>query len=159
MKLLLPLLALTLGPAPALAAAKESALATIKPYSVTLSVQNLEEVAAWYKEKLGFKEVKAKEYPEFGTALKFLELNGYRVEIIKDGSAGPGLVRPDPPKHTGTFGVSQFAFETKRLDALEKELAERNVNVVWKFENADLGAKFLFVRDPAGNLIQFLQRL
>jgi catechol 2,3-dioxygenase-like lactoylglutathione lyase family enzyme len=143
----------------ATAGAGESMIDAVKPYSVTLSVSNLAETAKWYEQKLGFKEVKSKDYPEFSTALIFLELNGFRVELIKDGNARSGITRLDPPKHTASWGISQFAFETRNLAALKSELAAKDVKIVWEFENADLGARFLFVRDPAGNLIQFLQKL
>ena len=46
-----------------------STLASFKPYSVTLSVANVEASAAWYVEKLGFEVVQRKSYPEFNTAL------------------------------------------------------------------------------------------
>jgi methylmalonyl-CoA/ethylmalonyl-CoA epimerase len=137
----------------------DSALATVKSYSVTLSVADLNQTATWYKDKLGFTEVKRKDYPEFSTALVFLEKNGYRVELIYDSNAKAGITRSDPPTHTGVHGISQFAFETDDLPAVRSQLEERGVEIVWQFENADLEARFLFIRDPEQNLIQFLERL
>jgi hypothetical protein len=67
--------------------------------------------------------------------------------------------RSDPPAHTSLYGVSQFAFETDDVSTLKQELIERDVPIIWEFENEELGAKFLFIRDPDGNLIQFLQKL
>ena len=130
-----------------------------KPYSVTLSVYDVEATANWYVEKLGFKIVQRKSYPEFNTSLIFTEKNGFRVELIKDGNAASGTKRADPPAHTSIHGISQFAFETDDVLSLKQELLERDVPIAWEFENAELGVRFLFVRDPEGNLIQFLQRL
>jgi len=38
----------------------QSALESFRPYAVTLSVLDLEGTARWYREKLGFREVKPK---------------------------------------------------------------------------------------------------
>jgi catechol 2,3-dioxygenase-like lactoylglutathione lyase family enzyme len=135
-------------------------LSSLRPYSVTLSVSDADRAAKWYCEKLGFREAERKNYREFGTSLVFLELNGYSVELIKDARAEriPPR-RPDPPKHTSTLGVSQFFLQTGPLAAVRAELIRRAVPILSELENAELGVLFLFIRDPDGNLIQFLQRL
>jgi catechol 2,3-dioxygenase-like lactoylglutathione lyase family enzyme len=138
---------------------RTASLSSIVPYAVTMSVQDIDASARWYVEKLGFREVQRKNYPEFKTSLVFLELNGYRVELIQDGNATSGATRPDPPAHTATYGISQFAFRTTDLSQVRAELVQRSVPIVWEFENSDLGARFLFIRDVNGNLIQFLQSL
>jgi catechol 2,3-dioxygenase-like lactoylglutathione lyase family enzyme len=137
----------------------QSALSQVKPYAVTMSVPDIEAGIKWYTEKLGFKVVKRKSYPEFKTALVFMELNGYRVELIQDGNAKPIPPRPNPPAHTSTYGISQFAFRTNDLAAIKAELISRDIPIVWEFENQDLGAKFLVIRDLNENLIFFLQLL
>ncbi|HZH03962.1 MAG TPA: VOC family protein [Myxococcaceae bacterium] len=137
----------------------ESALGRVKAYAVTLSVPNVEEAAAWYVSKLGLREVKRKDYSLFGTRLVFLELNGWRVELIEDAKSQPGPAPAAPPAHTRVQGVSQFAFETRALAAVRGELEARGVPVVWEYESGDLGVRFLFIRDNNGNLIQFVERL
>jgi catechol 2,3-dioxygenase-like lactoylglutathione lyase family enzyme len=135
------------------------AFSSARPYAVTLSVPNLDEGVAWYTTKLGLKLVASKDYPEFGTRLAFMALNGWRVELIEDSHAAPAPTRPDPPRHTATHGISQFSFQIDDLAAVKAELISREVPIVWEFENAELGARFLFIRDPYGNLIQYLQHL
>jgi methylmalonyl-CoA/ethylmalonyl-CoA epimerase len=137
-----------------------SLLKKVKPYSITFSVTNIDLLTNWYVEKLGFKVVQKKSYPQFKTSLAFLELNGYRVELIKDDNAKDTVkLRPDPPAHTSIHGQSQFCLYTDNLDGLEKELTARQIKIIWKFQNKELNVKFLFIRDPENNLIQFLQRL
>jgi methylmalonyl-CoA/ethylmalonyl-CoA epimerase len=136
-----------------------SLLSSLRPYAVTLSIADLEALANWYVTKLGFAVVQRKSYPEFNTAVVFLEKNGFRVELIKDGKAVTGVHRQDPPAHTAVHGISQFAFETADVAALKQELRERGVPITWEFANDELGVSFLFIRDLEGNLIQFLQRL
>jgi methylmalonyl-CoA/ethylmalonyl-CoA epimerase len=113
-------------------------LSSLRPYSITLSVSDADRVAKWYSEKLGFREVERKNYPEFGTSLVFLELNGYRVELIKDARAERVPPRPDPPKHTSTVGVSQFCLQTDDLAAVRAELVAREVPITWEFGRAQI---------------------
>jgi catechol 2,3-dioxygenase-like lactoylglutathione lyase family enzyme len=134
-------------------------LATVRPNAVTISVPELDLAVRWYSEKLGFREVQRKSYPEFKTSLAFLELNGYRVELIEDGSSQPGVRRADPPAHTAIQGISQFSFFTTDLNGVRSELIRRGTPITWEFENAELGLKFLFIRDLNGNLIQYIQKL
>jgi catechol 2,3-dioxygenase-like lactoylglutathione lyase family enzyme len=138
---------------------KPSALSAVQAYAVTMSVPDIEAGIKWYTEKLGFKVVRRKSYPEFKTSLVFMELNGFHVELIQDGNAKPVSPRPDPPAHTSTYGISQFQFRTTDLVAVKKELMARDIPIVWEFENQELGAKFLVIRDLNANLIFFLQPL
>jgi catechol 2,3-dioxygenase-like lactoylglutathione lyase family enzyme len=136
-----------------------SALSQVRPHAITMSVPNIEAGIEWYTEKLGFKVVKRKSYPEFNTSLVFMELNGYNVELIQDGNAKPIPPRPDPPAHTSTYGITQFQFRTTDLSGVKKELIAKQIPIVWEFENQELGVKFLVIRDLNANLIFFLQPL
>ena len=139
---------------------KMTALEKITPYSITFSVSDLQGMTEWYSNVLGFKILDKKDYPQFKTSLVFLQLNGYRVELIKDGNAKDKLPkRLDPPAQTSIIGQSQFCFYSDNIDQIEKELIDKKVKIVWKFQNEELNVKFIFIRDPEDNLIQFLQRL
>ena len=137
----------------------DDALAAVHPHAITLSVPDLDAAASWYEEKLGFRVVQRKSYPDFGTSLIFLELNGFRVELIFDKNAKPQPPRPNPPAHTAIYGISQFAFRTDDLYAVKRQLTARSVPIVWEFKNEDLGVQFLFIRDLNGVLIQYLEPL
>lgn len=87
-------------------------------------------MSKWYSEKLGFKVVQKKSYPQFNTSLTFLELNGYRVELIRDGNAKDTVeFLPDPPAQTSIHGQSQFCFYTDNLAKHEKELTDRQLKL------------------------------
>ncbi|CAM1372451.1 putative Glyoxalase/bleomycin resistance protein/dioxygenase [Tenacibaculum litopenaei] len=137
-----------------------SELSKIKPYSITFSVASIEKMTDWYQSKLGFKKLKEKKYPEFNTYLIFLELNGYRVELIKDYEAVPKITNPKAPqRHTGVWGQTQFCFITANLEKVKRELINKSVAVDWEYQNKELGVKFFFIKDPEGNMIQFLQEI
>lgn len=131
----------------------------LKPYSVTLSVA-IESTARWYQDVLGFELVDSKSYPEYGTRLVFLKRGEFRIELIEDSRSTPAPERANPPAHTAVRGVSQFAFQVDDIDATQRALAARGVQFAWELQRfPDLKVAFLFVRDPEGNLIQFIQRL
>ncbi len=138
---------------------EEKPLLDIRPYAITMSVPDIDTTVRWYDEILGFKVDKTKSYPEFGTRLAFLVRNGFRIELIEDANAKPGIVRPDAPAHTSTHGYSQFMFGTDDLAQVKAKLTEKNVPIHFEFENAELGVRFFFIRDPNQNLIAFVQRL
>lgn len=137
--------------------ASTNVLSNIRPYAVTISVPNLSAAANWYSEKLDFREVKRKRYPELQTSLAFLELNDYRIELIEDSNAQPNMARSDPPQHAAIYGLSQFSFLTNDLMTVRAELMQRDVPIVSEFENTELGLRTLFIRDLDNNLIQFIQ--
>jgi catechol 2,3-dioxygenase-like lactoylglutathione lyase family enzyme len=132
----------------------------MKPYSVTLSVGDIDRMSRWYQNTLEFRPISAKDYPEFKTRLIFLERDGFRIELIEDIRSRVGPERPDPPGHTTMRGVSQFAFEVDNIETTKQQLGDKGAEFVWELQRyPDLGVAFLFVRDPEGNLIQFIERL
>jgi methylmalonyl-CoA/ethylmalonyl-CoA epimerase len=131
----------------------------IEPYAITMSVPNIEIASAWYDRVLGFKIEKTKSYPEFGTKLAFLKRGSFRVELIEDAKAKPGITRADAPAHTAFHGYSQFMFQTKDLAATKRYMQTKKVPIHFEFENTELGVRFFFIRDPNQNLITFVERL
>ncbi len=134
-------------------------LLDITPYAVTMSVPNIEVAAQWYDEILGFKVESTKSYPEYKTRLAFLRRENFRIELIEDANAKPGPMRADAPAHTAVHGVSQFMFETQDIAQVKTQLKIKQVPMHFEFENAELGIKIVFIRDPNANLITFVQRL
>jgi methylmalonyl-CoA/ethylmalonyl-CoA epimerase len=144
---------------PSAASAKPQPLLDIRPHHITFSVPNIAKSAAWYSDILGFQVEKTQEFPQFKTRLAFLERGGFRVELIEDANAKPGIVRADVPAHTATHGFTQFMFETPNIAEVKAKLASKNVPIHFEFENTALRFKIFFVRDPDQNLIGFLQRI
>jgi catechol 2,3-dioxygenase-like lactoylglutathione lyase family enzyme len=134
------------------------ALLDAKPYAVTISVENLDEQARWYRDTLGFAEIARATADRNGLAYAILERRGYHIELVHDGRARGGVFRPDPPAHTSLFGMSQLVFETHDLNALQTALAARGAVMLGDVQLGKDGARSVYLRDPEGNLVQFLQR-
>lgn len=129
-----------------------------KPYAVTISVENIDEQARWYRETLGFTEIARQLGDRNGLGYAILERRGYHIELVHDGRARSGVFRPDPPAHTTLFGVTQLVFETSDLAGLKTALAARGAILTGDVQQGPDGARSVYLRDPEGNLVQFLQR-
>jgi catechol 2,3-dioxygenase-like lactoylglutathione lyase family enzyme len=129
-----------------------------KPYAVTISVEDIETQARWYRDKLGFSEVARQTADRNGLAYAILARNGYHIELVHDGRARSGVFRPDPPAHTTLFGVTQLVFETSDLNGLKAALEARGAAQTGGVQVGPDGARSVYLRDPEGNLVQFLQR-
>lgn len=137
----------------------KSVFNALKPYAVTLSVSDFDGLIRWYCDKLDFRLVKEKHYPEFGTSLVLLELNGFHVELIKDVESSLSPQKALPPAHTRLQGLTQFSFISEDIDAVRAGLNERDILITWEFSNQELGLAFIFIQDPEDNLIQFMQKI
>lgn len=124
---------------------------------VSMSVPNLNATISWYQDILGFSLLFYQNFPQYGTSLAILDINGTRLELIQDDSATYGILRNDPPKHTRVFGVSQFSFVVADIQSTMKTLSAKNIPTEFFFKNDDLQLYFVFIRDLNGNLVQFIQ--
>ena len=126
-------------------------LLNLRPHSVCFLVSDLDGMAAWYRETLGFAEGMRR--PD----LVFMQLHGFSIELVVTAGGGEGERNPDPPARRETSGFSHFALETDDLAGLEKELVRKGVQTMFPFDAGEAGFKFLFIRDLEGNLIQLMQ--
>lgn len=112
----------------------------------------------WYKEKLGFREERRWTVDALpGMQLAYIELNGFRVEII----GGGGGHRPPVPssfeQHLRMQGYQHLCFSTNDVDAVIAELNRRGVPTFVGAEDYPSGAerRVAFIQDNEGNVIEF----
>ena len=133
-------------------------LIRVRNLSLSLAVGNLDATAKWYHDNLGFEIVQRKDFAEYATRIVFMEVNGFRLELIEDKRWKP-LERPDPPAHTTFQGVSQIAFFVDNIEEVIKKVQARKLRVAWQLITvAELRMKEFFVRDNEGNIVQFIER-
>jgi catechol 2,3-dioxygenase-like lactoylglutathione lyase family enzyme len=122
-----------------------------------VSVKNLEESYAWYRDQLGFREVRRRSFPEYGTTILFMEANGVRIELIEDAKWQP-VNRLNPPQHSHQQGVCQIAFKVDDIQAVLERVKSRSITIAWDLLVLDdMGFKEFFIRDNEGNIIQFAE--
>lgn len=142
-------------------AADAAPLGYFKPHHVAISVPNFEETIRWYQEKLGFKVVIVREFPDISTPAANLELNGFHLEIFARNKS----TRPQPPAAAVSDdllvqGVKHIALIVEDLDAVVAELRRRDVQLLDKPTSViPLGLRLCFIRDNNGNLIELGEEL
>lgn len=151
-------LALAVAGSPALEAddahtAAPSALGGLRFQNVSVSVADLARASAWYRNMLGFKEVRTGEFPSVGAKFIFLEGNGMQIELIGAGKAQVPDRETDPPRHLETTGYKTLVFTTPNLTELTDHLARKGVRIVWKEQRLAEGLSSTMIHDVEGNLI------
>ena len=127
---------------------------------VSISVADLDAQVAWYQRALGFAEVVEQyELPEPPVRTAVLQAApGIRIELIeRGGSERTGEYR-DPLDMTRSQGYGHWAVDVDDLDTAFRWLLDAGATEVWPPADAVApGARFAYVKDPEGNLIELIQ--
>lgn len=114
---------------------------------VTITVKDMEESSKFYKDVLGLKEAR-RFSPQPGVDIMFLmDEEGSAIELIT---------------HEGSEGACSRAsvsigFEVESLEATMAMLKEKDVAISRGPLGAPGGVRFLFVKDPNGVEIEFIE--
>ncbi len=117
---------------------------------VGLRVRSLEVARAFY-EGLGFKFVMGPVGPE--PVAVVIHDSGVNINLIlnaSDDASQHNILMDEKVKHTG---FTHIALEITDTDAVEDALAQLGIPITEHVEFG--GAKFFFIRDPDGNVIEF----
>lgn len=121
-----------------------------------VSVPSLDEAIDWYGRVLGF-EVEKKFYIEAAKSHTAMVRKGpLRFEIFEvEGAAALPEDRRFPPRDLKTHGNKHVAFRVEDLEAFLMEMEEKQADVAFVVREAF--GKGCFIRDCAGNLIEFVE--
>ena len=121
-----------------------------------ISVPSLEESLAWYARVLGFRVETQFDIPAIPARAAMLRNGDLRVEVFEVPGAAPlPECRRTPDVDNRTHGNKHLAFVTPDVTALHDELVRRGADIVW-LRHMPQGSA-MFIRDNAGNLIEFVQ--
>ena len=126
---------------------------------VALRVADYDETVAWYTEKLGFRVVTEWSQGDAGLRLAYLELKGFRLEILAGGTPEP-LDIESVQDSFKRQGYAHFCLKVDDMDAAVAELARRDVELFTT--PSDLppsGNRLAFIRDNSGNVLELAQEL
>jgi catechol 2,3-dioxygenase-like lactoylglutathione lyase family enzyme len=130
-----------------------------RSHHVGLSVADLDAQQLWYQQALGLDEVVEQfELPEPHVRTAVLRAaNGLRLELIeRDGSTAQTF--NDPLEAALTRGYGHWALEVEDLDETFASLSALGAEPVWPPAPAvQPGARFAYVQDPEGNLLELIQ--
>jgi len=121
-----------------------------------VSVPSLDEAIEWYDRVLGF-ELEKRFYIEAARSHTAMVRKGpLRFEIFEvEGAAPLPEDRRHPPLDVRTHGNKHVAFRVEDLDAFLAEMDEKQADVAFVVREAF--GKGCFIRDCAGNLIEFVE--
>lgn len=125
-------------------------------HHAAMSVADIEGAAAWYEDVLGFRIERRFAIPG-GTLAMFLERDGLRIELFQCPDPLPMPAdRLDPRADLRTLGNKHAAFTVADYDAFRADLVARGIGIV--LEVGEAFGRGLFIRDGAGNVLEFLER-
>ena len=130
----------------------------LAPAHVGISVPDLEEAVSWYGRVLGFARISDRYQPALCARVAFLERDGFRIELFQHDHPNPlPEDRREPNRDIATCGTKHLCFYTQDMGALVRHFAACEVDVATQVFSMGEN-QVLFIRDCAGNLLEFIQR-
>ncbi len=128
-----------------------------KVLHVGISVSDMERSLKWYKDVLGFELVKDEYIPPLGAHICFIRgCGGFEIELFRYDDPKPiPTERLTPNSDLQTIGTKHAAFETDDMPALKAHFVACGVDIA--HEVSMNGEAVMFVRDPDGVLLEFIQ--
>jgi methylmalonyl-CoA/ethylmalonyl-CoA epimerase len=128
----------------------------MKLHHGAVSVPDLDASIDWYCRVLDFTLEQRFEIPGQQTEVAMLKRGEMRVELFQAAGSKPSHPdRREPDSDFRTQGNLHFAFAVPDVHAFAAMLAERGADIVW-VRDFEFGSN-AFIRDNAGNLIEFVQ--
>ena len=132
------------------------AIGPLRPHHFGISVPDLAAALAWYERMLGFSLERRLFIEKIPAHIAFVERGGFRIEIFEVAGAAPlPADRRVPNLDLKTHGNKHMCFEVPDVPAAVAALRAAGADIA--FELTVDGNPTAFVRDCAGNLIEFLQ--
>jgi len=133
-----------------------SAIGPLRAHHFGISVPDLEAAVAWYQRMLGFSLEERLFIEKIPAHIAFVKRGDFRIEIFQvEGAAPLPDDRRTPNLDLKTHGNKHMGFEVPDVPAAVAALRAAGADIA--FETRVDGNPTAFVRDCAGNLIEFLQ--
>jgi len=122
-----------------------------------LSVKDLTATAAWYQQRLGFKQVKQGAARDGKSRSIVLDRDGVVLELIHHKDAVDGSKLRKDYKPYLIYGVFKIGLIVQDADHTLQRLKENGVQIAnGPWTDQELHMRSFFIRDNEGNIIQFL---
>ncbi|MBN2243773.1 MAG: VOC family protein [Acidobacteria bacterium] len=128
-------------------------------HHIGISVADLDESIAWYREMLGFEEIMRMDQ---GATIKEMKIGHIRrgncyIELFEVAGSKPlPEYRRDPNADLAVQGLKHFGLQVNSVKAAIAELKAKGVEVA--MEPIDTpGVAFVFIRDNSGNAFELIE--
>jgi methylmalonyl-CoA/ethylmalonyl-CoA epimerase len=123
-----------------------------------VSVPDLEAAIDWWGRVMGFTQVVERAHlPSVPCEMAMVANGNLHIELFEvKGAAAPPYDRSHPDHDLHTLGNKHIAFACEGIDTMAVALRERRADIVWvkRYPNGNAN---IFLRDPFGNLIEFVE--
>ena len=121
-----------------------------------VSVPDIDAAIAWYGRVLGFEEERRFYIPPARAKAAMIRKGPLRFELFEpEGGVPLPEGRSHPPSDLRTHGNKHVAFRVANLDKFIAEMTAKGIEIPFVVrEEFGTGC---FIRDPAGNLIEFVE--
>ena len=124
---------------------------------VGVSVPNLVEAIDWWERVLNFKLERENVIEAIPAKFAIVKNGNLRVELFEvSGGKAASEDRSQPNQDLMSYGNKHISFAVEDVFAVSEEISARGADIVWVKKFA-FGSN-MFIRDNAGNLIEFVQR-
>ena len=121
-----------------------------------VSVPSLDEAIAWYHDMLGFEVEKRFQIPNANAEVAMIRRGPLRFEVFEvAGAAQLPDERRYPDSDIGTHGNKHVAFRVQDVEEFLEILTEKGADIAMVVRQKF--GKGFFLRDCAGNLIEFVE--
>ncbi len=128
-------------------------------YHLSLSVSSIDIMARWYESILGFKRITPRLTFTENSDYCFLSVKDFKLELVEDKHSKP-FRRDDPPLHSILQGATHFSFKVADLSSTIQHMKDNTVEIVIEdFTVTDIKNRIMIVRDPDGNLVEFIEEI
>jgi methylmalonyl-CoA/ethylmalonyl-CoA epimerase len=142
--------------AAATAGAADGVVGALRAHHFGISVPDLDAAVDWYGQMLGFSLEKRLFVAPIPAQVAFVRRGDFRIEIFEvEGAAALPKDRRVPDLDLRTHGNKHLCFEVSDVAAAVARLRDNGADIA--FETRVDGNPTAFVRDCAGNLIEFIQ--
>jgi catechol 2,3-dioxygenase-like lactoylglutathione lyase family enzyme len=132
----------------------------VEPYSVAISVSNIDTISTWWQQTLGFTETTRNNAAGGGARTAVLMKGNFRLELVElDGSRTAAQWVPSLRNPAMVRGFGQFGFEVADVDAARARAAAAGARIVSEPRANLEGTKVMILADPDGNSIKIVSRI
>lgn len=125
-----------------------------------LSVKDLNATSAWYKQKLGFHEIKQGASPDGKSRAIILERDGAVLELIHHKQAVNGTALRKDYKPYLVHGIFKVGFIVQDADHTMQRLKANGVPIAnGPYTDEPMHMRTFMIRDNEGNYIQFFSKV
>ncbi|MFH0753805.1 MAG: VOC family protein [Candidatus Omnitrophota bacterium] len=127
---------------------------------IALSVSDLKRSAVFYRRHFGLRHVKTYAYPDKGFTIMLLKNGDITLELFefKKQKALPEY-RKTLLKDLLTLGVKHFSVEVSNITAVYRKFRNAGISLASELCRFDSGARYFFIQDPDGILVEIMEAL